>query len=153
MMDTGMNKTLLSIGALALVVALSACGGEKKSLSQRAGSVISGSAADFVAGVGEGVDRRMNIDLDVDPEMQAKGLSVTFGKSRGVGSKDASVYVTAANPFEGKLLAKALDVDGVEIGRSVIEVSFEADDAQYVNFTFNDEMDSQMVRKYALSVR
>ena len=137
---------------VAVVLALSACG-DDSSLSQKAGSAISGTATDFVAGLGEGVDKRMSLKLDVDPAIAANGMTVTLGKSRGMGSKDAAVYVVATKPYKGALMARALDESGAEIGRSRVEVDFPADDAQYVNFTFNEEMDSQLVRSYALSLR
>ena len=136
----------------ALVLGLVGCG-DDRSLSQRTGSAISGSATDFVAGLGEGVDKRMALKLEVDPALAAKGMAVTLGKSRGVGSKDASVYVIASRPYRGVFMARALDESGTEIGRSQVDVDFPADDAQYVNFTFNEEMDSQLVRSYALSLR
>ncbi|PJJ98824.1 hypothetical protein CO615_06550 [Lysobacteraceae bacterium NML75-0749] len=136
----------------AMVLALAACG-DDRSLSQKAGSVLSGSATDFVAGLGEGVDKKMTLELLLDPAFEANGLTVTLGKSRGVGSKDASVYIVSAKPFKGAIMARALDESGTEIGRSRVEVEFAEDDAKYVNFNFNEEMDSQLVRSYALSLR
>ncbi len=140
------------IFVVSLVLALSACG-EDRSLSQKAGSAISGTATDFVAGLGEGVDKRMALKLDVDPSVAASGMTVTLGKSRGMGSKDASVYVVATRPYTGAFLARALDESGTEIGRSRVDVEFTADDAKYVNFVFNEEMDSQLVRSYGISLR
>ncbi len=137
---------------VAVMLALSACG-EDRSLSQKAGSAISGTATDFVAGLGEGVDKRMSLKLDVDASVTNSGMTVTLGKSRGMGSKDASVYVVTTKPYKGVFMARALDEAGTEIGRSRVDVDFTADDAQYVNFTFNEEMDSQLVRSYALSLR
>ncbi len=52
-----------------------------------------------------------------------------------------------------KLIAKALTNEGQEIGRSVQEVEFTADDAKYVTFAFASEMDSQLVDKYLLDVK
>ncbi|WP_422505327.1 hypothetical protein [Stenotrophomonas sp. GZD-301] len=144
-----MNKLIVGV---ALVLALAACK-DDASMSQKAGSAISGTAADFVAGLGEGVDKRMNVTLQPDPALAARGLTVTLGKSRGMGSKDAAVYVVADKPFKGKLVARALDAEGTEIGRAVSEQEFQADDARYVNFQFNEEMDSQLVRTYAVSAR
>jgi len=141
-----------SIVVVALVLALTACK-DDTSMSQKAGSAISGTAADFVAGLGEGVDKRMSVTLQTDPGLAARGLTVTQGKSRGKGSKYAAVYVVADKPFKGRLVARALDADGTEIGRAVVDEEFAADDARYVTFTFNEEMDSQLVRTYAVSAR
>jgi hypothetical protein len=143
------NKLIVVV---ALALALAACK-DDTSMSQKAGSAISGTAADFVAGLGEGVDKRMSVTLQIDPGVSARGLTVTQGKSRGMGSKDAAVYVVADKAFKGKLVARALDAGGVEIGRAVVEEEFAADDARYVTFKFNEEMDSQLVRTYAVSAR
>ncbi|EZP46044.1 MAG: hypothetical protein ACN6PQ_00375 [Stenotrophomonas indicatrix] len=146
-----MNKSIV-VMALALALGLVACK-DDTSVSQKAGSAISGTAADFVAGLGEGVDKRMNVTLQADPGLAAQGLTVTLGKSRGMGSKDAAVYVVADKAFKGKLVARALDAEGTEIGRASAEEEFAADDARYVTFKFNEEMDSQLVRTYAVSAR
>ncbi|KRG51680.1 hypothetical protein ARC23_08185 [Stenotrophomonas beteli] len=144
-----MNKVTV---VMVLALGLTACK-DDTSVSQKAGSAISGTAADFVAGLGEGVDKRMNVTLQADPGLAARGLTVTLGKSRGLGSKDAAVYVVADKAFKGKLVARALDADGTEIGRASAEVEFAADDARYVTFQFNEEMDSQLVRTYAVAAR
>ncbi|CAH0176197.1 hypothetical protein [Stenotrophomonas lactitubi] len=146
-----MNKSIV-VMALALALGLVACK-DDTSVSQKAGSAISGTAADFVAGLGEGVDKKMNVTLQADPGLAAQGLTVTLGKSRGMGSKDAAVYVVADKAFKGKLVARALDAEGTEIGRASAEEEFAADDARYVTFKFNEEMDSQLVRTYAVSAR
>lgn len=140
------------IWLLAMALGLAACG-DDRSPSPRTGSAVGGSAMDFVAGPGEGVDRRMSLTLEVAPAMAARGLTVTLGKSRGVGARDASIYVIASHSFTGTLVARALDAEGSEIGRALVEVAMAADDAQYVDFTFSEEMDSQRVRSYALSAR
>jgi len=121
-----MNK---SIVVMALALGLVACK-DDTSVSQKAGSAISGTAADFVAGLGEGVDKKMHVTLQADPGLAAQGLTVTLGKSRGMGSKDAAVYVVADKAFKGKLVARALDAEGTEIGRASAEEEFAADDAR-----------------------
>ncbi len=64
-----------------------------------------------------------------------------------------AVYFTAASAFQGKLIAKAMDKEGAEIGRSVVEVEFSADDAKYVSFTFADEMDAHLVQEYLIDIK
>ena len=63
------------------------------------------------------------------------------------------MYVVADKAFKGKLVARALDAEGTEIGRASAEAEFAADDARYVTFQFNEEMDSQLVRTYAVVAR
>jgi hypothetical protein len=64
-----------------------------------------------------------------------------------------AVYFTAASAFQGKLIAKAMDKEGAEIGRSAVEVEFSADDAKYVSFTFADEMDAHLVKEYLIDIK
>lgn len=142
----------IALGVLVSVL-VAGCGSKEESLSQRTGSAVAGAATDFLSGVGEGIDKRMAVELDIDPGLAERGLEVTLGKDRGLGTNAAAVYVIAARSFEGKLMAKALDAEGKEIGRSTMDVAMEADDAQYVNFSFGQEMDSSLVRRYAVSVR
>ncbi len=88
-----------------------------------------------------------------------KGLSKTVAKLTEVEthdghmSKGISVYLVAAKPFKSKVVAKALDGDGQEIGRSTVDVDFAADDAKYVGFTFDPQMDRQLVAKYVLDLK
>lgn len=126
----------------------------KASVSQRAGAAVSGVATDFISGLGAGVDEKMKVETEFDASFADHGLQATLGKGRGMGSNLAAIYVVAGNtPFKGKLLAKAMDQEGKEIGRAQAELQLAADDATYVTLNFNEEMDSNLVRKYLLSVR
>ncbi|MDR1074822.1 MAG: hypothetical protein LBL59_00495 [Xanthomonadaceae bacterium] len=147
-----MENGLVRVAALvALAVLAAGCG--DKSLSQRTGSAVSGAATDFLSGLGEGVDQKMEMALELDPSMNASGLTVTLGKGRGLASNRASIYVVSNAPFNGTLMAKAQDKDGREIGRATADVELENDDAKYVDFQFDDQMDGNLVRKYLISVR
>jgi hypothetical protein len=132
----------------ALLGLLAGCGDN----AQDAGKEVGSSAANFIAGVGEGIDQKMKVDLELDPSMVSNGLTVTLGKGRAMGSNKASVYVMAGRSFEGTMLAKALDAEGNEIGRARSPFSLAQNDAIYVDFQFNEQMDSSLVRKYRLSV-
>ena len=144
-----MNKMIV---VAALVLALAACK-DDTSVSQKAGSAISGTAADFVAGLGEGVDKRMNVTLQADPGLAAHGLTVPRGKSRGMGSKEAAVYVVADKAFKGKLVARALDAEGTEIGRAPAAGGLAAAAARDGAFPLHAGMASQLVRTYAVVAR
>lgn len=52
----------------------------------------------------------------------------------------------------GAAMAPALEEAGAGIGGSLLQVDFTADDGQYVTSTFNQELDCQLVRRYALSL-
>lgn len=140
------------------VALLAACKKEpevpKPSVSQRAGAAVGGAATDFISGLGAGVDEKMKVATEFDASFASHGLEATIGKGRSMGTNLAAIYVVAGDtPFKGKVVAKALDQDGKEIGRAQTELELAADDATYVTMTFNEEMDSNLVRKYLLSVR
>ncbi|MDR2872284.1 MAG: hypothetical protein LBV45_07175 [Xanthomonadaceae bacterium] len=133
---------------------MTGCGkNESSSLSQRTGNAVGGAATEFIAGLGQGVDNTMKVELDIDSTLEARGLTITLGKGRGLGTNRASIYVVSQTPFNGVLQARALDAEGREIGRANTEVELERDDAKYVDFQFDEQMDSNLVRKYLILVR
>ena len=50
--------------------------------------------------------------------------------------------------FNNKVIAKAYNSQGLEIGRSIIRLKLAKDEAKYVTFEFHKEMDSQLVKSY-----
>jgi hypothetical protein len=78
----------------------------------------------------------------------AKQTGVDHDKRKGI-----TVYFMSSKPVQVSLMAKALNAEGDEIGRSVVDVEFTADDARYVAFAFDAEMDSQLVEKYVVEAK
>lgn len=143
----------LGFAAFALIVAASfGCGdGHAKKAGQAVGETIT----DFAQGVGSGIDKRLEVDVELSPEVVDLGLSKTVAKSAGMDGKKKgiTVYLLSQKPVTGSLIAKALNGEGAEIGRSVVEVEFAADDAKYVTFHFGNEIDSQLVERYLIDVK
>jgi hypothetical protein len=137
------------------------CGGEEgESAAKRAGDAVGGTLTDFASGVGRGIDKQMTVNAELSEELAAEGITMTSAKSAGFGvdgskgvTKGITVYLIAARPLQGQLVAKAFDKDGLEVGRAVVNVEFAEDDAQYVTFTFPGQMDSQLAEKYTLGLR
>ncbi|MGB0775262.1 MAG: hypothetical protein ACPG32_10335 [Akkermansiaceae bacterium] len=142
-----MNKlplTLLSAACLAL----SSC---DKDSAENAGNNLGQAVTDFTSGVGKGVDEKMSVNVTLSDELKNKGLSHTTAKGLGLGTSGITVYIIAKEEIKTSLIAKALNEDGQEIGRATTAVMFTADDAQYIKFNFNEEMDQQLVAKYTIS--
>ncbi len=150
---------------ISVVVALVACGlvacgsGEKsrpdqESLARRAGSKVGETITQFTSGVGAGVDTTLVVPVELSRELTARGLSKTVAKARGIGSheKGFTVYLIAKRPLSGRLMARAYDAQGLEIGRAKTQVSFGDDDAKYVTFTFESEMDANLVARYTIDL-
>jgi hypothetical protein len=149
-------NNLIRLLVISLVVA-AGCGKHDESMAKRVGSSVGEAATDFAAGVGKGVDKQMAVNVELSKSLSDKGLAKTIAKSAAIDlSKPKGgilVYLIASKPFKSKLMAKALNKEGQEIGRSTVDVDFAADDAKYVNFVFGKEMDTQLVDKYVVDVK
>lgn len=140
---------------LAALVALSLGCGKEEGRAKRAGQSFGETMTDFAHGVGSGIDNRLQVEVELSPGVVDLGLSKTVAKSAGIDDtkKGIAVYFISQKPVNGNLVAKAMNADGEEIGRSVVEVEFSADDAKYVTFRFDKEMDSQLVARYVIDAR
>lgn len=147
--------------AVVFVASLLVCCGKRKeaekkdeSLVKQAGAKVGETLTEFAAGVGAGVDTKMTAPVELSPDILEKGLSRTVAKSLALDSieKGFSVYLIAKRPVTGTLVAKAFNKSGEEIGRSKVKIAFESEDAKYVSFTFDRQMDSSLVAKYLIDI-
>lgn len=138
----------------AVLLFLSGCGGEGGN-AKKAGQAVGETLTDFASGVGTGVDKRMEVSVELSEELARLGLSKTVSKSLGVDGtrKGVTVYFISQKATAVNLVAKALNADDQEIGRSTVAVDFGADDAKYVTFHFDAEMDSQLVHRYTIDAQ
>ncbi|NQT16665.1 MAG: hypothetical protein HQ582_28155, partial [Planctomycetes bacterium] len=67
--------------------------------------------------------------------------------------KGITVYLISETPYKGRLIAKAFDKEDLEIGRSAVDIDFGADDAKYIRFTFELEVDMQLVKRFTIDGR
>jgi hypothetical protein len=129
------------------------CGKTDDSLAKRVGEAIGQQATDFTKGVGKGIDQKMMVQVSLTPEVQVIGLTNTIAKSLGIGSTNGiSIYFIASQNISKTLVARALTSEGVEVGRARKLVELEKDDASYVTFNFDDQMDTAMVRRYEIGM-
>lgn len=143
------------ITAVVCIAILCGCGKSDESASKAAGTKVGEALTDFATGVGKGIDRQMQVNVVLSAEVAQQGLGKTVAKSLGIdtGRKCISVYFMAKTSFKGTLLAKAMNKEGQEIGRSAADVDFANDDAKYVSFEFEQEMDTQSVDTYVIEVK
>lgn len=149
-----------------LLIAVAGCNTKKdESLAKQAGSAVGEGLTDFASGVGKGVNKQMTVKVELSKALVDAGLSSTVAKPTGISDiaqppekrhssgKGISIYLVASKPFKSKLVAKALNKEGQEIGRATAEVDFAEDDAKYIAFSFEHEMDRQLVDKYLISAK
>jgi hypothetical protein len=144
---------MMAMIALTASLLICGCGKQEGDKAKDTGKKVGDAITGFAAGVGSGADKRLLINLALSPELEKQGISMSTAKSAGLGEKAINVYLIAKNAFKGTLISKAYNKEGAEIGRSLVEVDFGADDAKYIAFKFNAEMDSLLVDKFVVDVK
>ena len=142
---------MLLVSAMLLICGCGAEGGHAK----KAGRAVGETLTDFANGVGTGVDKRLEVAVELGESIERLGLEKTVSKNTGLdnSSKGIAIYFISQRPVNAQLIAKALNTEHQEIGRSVVSVEFTADDAKYVTFDFDGQMDRQLVQKYTIEAR
>ena len=143
-------KTAISMAALILILGVYGCGKKDESLAKKAGSKIGSTLTDFTTGIGKGIDKQMKVKVELSDELKGLGISKTIAKSMGLDKKGITVYLLSKDEMKIKLIAKAFNANNLEIGRSVVDANFQTDDAQYIEFEFNENLDRSMVTKYLI---
>ncbi|MFM8727926.1 MAG: hypothetical protein ACKON9_22695 [Planctomycetaceae bacterium] len=139
---------------LLLSLILPGCSGEGNARPGSIGQTIGQNVTEFAQGVGTGVDKQLQVDIELSPDLTKAGLSHTIAKQKTSiddPQKAISIYLLSANAIKCTLIAKAYNADDQEIGRATSEVEFAEDDAQYIAFTFPAEMDRQTVKVYKIA--
>ncbi len=139
---------------IALTAALLAgCGKKNDSIAKQVGEAIGQQATDFAKGVGKGIDQKMMVQVSMTPQVQRLGLTNTIAKSLGIGSTNGiAVYFIASQHVSNTLVARALNADGIEVGRARTQVVMQRDDAGYVTFSFEEQMDMGMVKRFEIGL-
>jgi hypothetical protein len=139
-----------SIAAALLV----GCGKDGENLADKAGESVGRHVTGFSKGVGRGIDQKMTVEVTLRPEVQALGLTNTVAKAIALDSakKGITVYLISSQSVSNTLVARALNADGLEIGRARKDVVLKNDDAAYVTFEFEGEMDAQLVKRYTIGL-
>ncbi|NLE58227.1 MAG: hypothetical protein GX616_07700 [Planctomycetes bacterium] len=151
--------------ALVSIVCFAGCKGEDESVANKAGTKVGEALTDFASGVGKGIDKQLAVNVELAPALAELGVSKTVAKSTVLDAPSSSpagsdserkgitVYLVATHPLKSRLIARAMNKEGQEVGRSDTEVDFAADDAKYVTFGFPNEMDTQLVERYVIDIK
>jgi hypothetical protein len=130
--------------ALPVSLLLFSCNGTKedaKAIINKSGEVVGETASEFVDGVSQGVEKTLERDLTISPELQKRGITtgkvVIADDSDGNSNNVLSIYVIFNKDFSGKMTAKVTDKTGKESGRSVQQTSAKAGEARYLDFVFD----------------
>jgi|GEM_PF-325783 len=136
-----------------LTLPLMGCDKKDDSIALKAGEKIGQQVTDFTKGLGKGIDQKMMVQVALSPQVLALGLTNTIAKSLGLGGTNGiSVYFIATQSVSNTLVVRALNGDDVEVGRARKLVLLQKDEATYITFQFEDAMDMQMVKRFAIGL-
>ena len=152
-------STCIAIGT----VLLAGCSRESlkdkaKTVTNKAGAVVGEGASTFFVGMGEGIDKTVtSYDVRISDELKTLGVSVTVAKwTNASGEKPHQIltfYILNKAPVTGQLRLKLFNDADQEIGRSVTEVTFAADDAHYVPFELAEEVPVSLAKYVTLDIK
>ena len=91
------------------------------------------------------------VGIQIGPGLREKEVASTHSQVDGPNA--ISIYLISQGAVEGILLAKALNENGQEIGRSTTAVSLAKDDAKLVSFKFGAEVDATLVKSYLVDLK
>jgi len=119
---------------------LAACSSDSiKEKINKAGDVAGQTAGEFIEGASKGVQKAFDINVALPDMLKEKGIA--FGKagvySDSLGRDNMLVlYVIFNKDYKGTLTAKVFDEQSLEMGRSVVTVTGQKEEAKYVEFHF-----------------
>ncbi len=128
-------KKVLKLSIVAFSVILFSCDRLSNSTEK-----IGETAGDMVKGIESGVKKARAINLSYTKSLTEKGISngkVTLKNDKEGTDNLLSVYLIFSKRFKGKILAKAYDNQGLEMGRSTIKVDAQNGDAGFYDFHFD----------------
>lgn len=136
-----MKKT---IGFLTLITLLSiSCSRVKEKAKDginKGGEVVGKTAAEFIEGVSEGVDKTLDLKIELSKDLLDNGISTgTFSTSHDKNKSVLTLYLIFEKDFDLTISAKAFDKSQLEIGRTKLEVKGKAGEAGYYHFEFDEE--------------
>ena len=149
------SAAIASAALLGILVAVSGCGkcSEGGSIAKRAGEKVEDALKIKVS-----IEKKNQVKIDLGET--AKGLGLSMNVSKALPPEDKTggvltVYLLSGpeKSASGQLVAKAMDKDGKEIGRSSIDIDLARDDARYFNFQLPAEMDTRSVESYLIDIK
>lgn len=135
-------KKLLTI--LTLAITIISCDRVKEKTKEtinKGGEAVGKTATEFIEGVSEGVDRTLQCEITLSKTLQDKGLETgKFSiKNDTTGGQNnlLTLYIIFDQDFKNDISVKAFDKNGMEIGRTKMQIEGKAGDAKYYDFIFD----------------
>ena len=136
-----MTRHILSI--LAVLMLLASCGRVKEKVKEtinQSGEAVGKSATEFIGGISEGIDKTLQCELSLSPALMDKGLKTgkfAIENAEGGRNNQLTLYLIFDKDFKSSVTAKVFDRNGLELGRTKIDIAGKADEAGYFDFIFD----------------
>lgn len=112
-----------------------------KDAINKGGETVGKGATEFIEGVSEGVDRSLDCQVVLSPDLISQGIKT--GKyainndSTGGKNNLFTLYIIFDKNFKKEIRVKAFDKKGLELGRTKLQVEGKAGEAKYFDFLFD----------------
>ena len=129
--------------AMLLCSTLMACDWAKdkaKDTLHKGGEIVGKAGSEVVDGVTRGVEESFSNLVEVSPRISGNGIRigrVTVRSTDSTTDNLVSVYLIFDQKFSGKMTARALDDNGLEFGRTSIDIVADSGQARFVDFEFD----------------
>jgi hypothetical protein len=132
------------VALLLLVIMAVSCGKVKEKAREsinKGGETVGKTATEFFEGVSEGIDKTLQCEILLSPELQGKGIKT--GKfsindlPEGGSHNLLTLYLIFEKDFKSSVTVKVSDKTGLEMGRAKLDIENQAGNAGYYDFAFD----------------
>ena len=147
-------KPIISI--LAVLVLIVSCGRIKEKAKEtinKSGETVGKTATEFFEGFSEGIDKTLQCEVSLSQSLMDKGLKTgkfAIENAEGGSNNQLTIYLIFDKDFKSSVTAKAFDKNGLEIGRTKIDIEGKANEAGYFDFIFDKRSQIEVKSKIVL---
>jgi hypothetical protein len=111
----------------------------KKTLN-KGGEIVGKAGSEVAEGISKGVEETFSLAIEKSKRLDSVGIRlgrVTISGTDSSTDNIVSVYLIFDRKYTGKIMAKAIDQNGLEFGRTSVNISVEPNEARFVDFIFD----------------
>lgn len=137
------NALIKSISVFILILCFVSCNWAKdkaRDTIHKGGEIVGKAGAEAADGVRKGVEKSFANLVEATLELASKGIELGRIIVNGTDSTSdniVSVYIIFHNDFKSKVVARAIDENKNEFGRTTMEITAAANEAKYFDFVFD----------------
>ena len=126
-----------------LIVSLFSCDWAKRKTKEtvnKSGEIVAKTGSEFVDGISKGIEKTFQNDIEISSKLKTDGLEtgkIIISSTAGATDNVLSIYFIFNQDFERKITVKVFDENGLEYGRKSEMIMGKADEAKYIDFTFD----------------